>query len=171
MRAAPWQAGLVKFGRPLSAAIGVAVVAGCTSSASTQSDAGSSDDGSDIVGCQSDPRVDTYSPGLTKPGQAKVFKFVLVSADPAPPAQYLNTWVLKIEDSAGNPVTGATITSITPFMPDHGHGTSVPQIATNPDGTITVSSIYLFMLGVWRTTIVARAGSTTDAGVFWFCIS
>jgi hypothetical protein len=128
-------------------------------------DAGSSlsGDGADIVGCQSDPRVDTYSPGLTKPGQAHVFQFVLVSADPAPPAQYVNAWVLKVVDSAGNPVSGATITSVTPFMPDHGHGTSTPQVVANPDGTITVSNVYLFMLGVWRTTIVAQAGSAMDS--------
>ena len=94
-----------------------------------------------------------------------------MSADPAPPAQYLNTWVLKVEDSAGDPVSGATITSVTPFMPDHGHGTSVPQIVANPDGTITVSNLYLFMLGVWRTTIVAQAGSIMDGAQFWFCVS
>jgi hypothetical protein len=153
--------------------MGIAAAAACNSSDPPSGDAGSSasNDGADIVGCQSDPRVDTYSPGLTKPGQSHLFNFVLVSADPAPPGQYVNTWVLKIEDPAGNPVPGATITSATPFMPDHGHGTSTPQIVANPDGTITVSNLYLFMLGVWRTTIVAQAGGAMDSAVFWFCIS
>jgi hypothetical protein len=160
----------VRFGRALSAAIGIVVTAACTSSQSTTDDAGSGD-GSDLVGCASDPRADTYSPGLTKLGQAKVFQFVLVSADPAPPATYQNTWVLKIEDAAGNPVTGAAITSVTPFMPDHGHGTSIPQIVPNADGTITVSSVYLFMAGLWRTTIVAQSGTAMDSAMFWFCVS
>jgi hypothetical protein len=145
------------------------VLVACSPSATSPGDGGQSEDG-DIVGCTSDPRADTYEPGLTKAGQSKLFTFVLVSTDPAPPALDTNTWVLEVKDVSGNPVQGVTLTSVTPFMPDHGHGTSTPQVTPNPDGTITIGSLYLFMAGLWQTTIVAEAGGQRDSVVYSFCV-
>ncbi len=111
---------------------------------------------------------------MSQLGEAKVFTFVLKSADPSPPATYENTWVLAVEDASGGALQGVTIDSVTPFMPDHGHGTSVPQVTSNPDGTFTIDSLYLFMPGLWQTTIVAGmaadAGGQRDSVVFSFCI-
>ena len=148
-------------------AAGIALVA-CTQSAASSGDGGS--DGGDIVGCTSDPRADAYTPGLTKVGAAKVFTFVLVRMDPGPPAVDTNSWVLEVDDAAGKPVSGVTLTSVTPFMPDHGHGTSTPQVTPNPDGTITIGSLYFFMAGLWQTTIVAQQGEERDSVVYSFCI-
>ena len=56
-------------------------------------------------------------------------------------------------------------------MPTMGHGTSTPQWTLNSDGSFTISSIYLFMPGIWQTTIVAKAGQTKDTVAFTFCIA
>ena len=68
-----------------------------------------------------------------------------------------------------------TIT-VTPFMPDHGHGTSVRAVVTaQPDGSFSVTPLYLFMAGVWRVTIAVGVGAS-DAGAsesvaFFFCVA
>jgi hypothetical protein len=153
--------------------LGVALaVTACSSNAPATSDEGGSSSSAEgtVIGCATDPRAQTYSAGMTEKGQAGHFTFVLVSSTPAPPAQYTNSWVIAVEDAQGNKVPGATLTSVTPWMPDHGHGTSTPTITPNPDGTITVSDLYLFMIGLWQTTIVAEAGGENDSAVFSFCV-
>jgi hypothetical protein len=125
----------------------------------------------DIVGCQTDPRDDTYAPNLTKQGQSGNFQFVLVSANPEPPAIDGNTWVVKLLDASGSPVPGATFTSIKPWMPDHGHGSSaVPGAADNHDGTYTIQPLYFFMAGLWQVTFAVQANGKSDSAVFSFCV-
>jgi hypothetical protein len=69
----------------------------------------------------------------------------------------------------GRAVTGATL-NVMPFMPDHGHGTSVmPQVAPAGDG-YELSSVYLFMAGLWKVTIQAQSAAGNDTAVFQFCI-
>ncbi len=166
----------MKRGRATAFLAGAAaLVAACGPSASSPEDGGSTSSASStdagLVGCASDPRAQAFAPNMTKQGEAGVFTFVLVSADPAPPAIDQNTWVLAVEDGSGNVVQGVMLTSVTPFMPDHGHGTSTPTITPNPDGTFTVSSVYLFMAGLWQTTVVAQANGEKDSAVFSFCIA
>jgi hypothetical protein len=141
------------------------------SAAPGQPDAAAPADG-DIVGCLTDPRDDTYAPDLTKPGQSGSFQFVLVSADPAPPATLTNTWTVKLL-SGGAPVTGATFSwgPKSLWMPDHGHGsTATPQVQDNGDGTYTLTPLYFFMAGLWQVTLTAQSGGTTDTAVFSFCV-
>lgn len=96
--------------------------------------------------------------------------FILVAANPAPPAIDDNAWTVKVLDSGGSPVSGATL-SIKTWMPDHGHGSPEAAAATaNPDGTYTVQPLYLFMTGLWQVTITAQLGAVSDAATFSFCI-
>jgi hypothetical protein len=147
----------------------------CSGGQSGPADAGSEQVGNDdgaLIGCQTDPRDDTYAPNLTKTGKSGLFQFVLVSANPAPPALNNNSWVLRVVDAKGNPLPGASIVSVTPFMPDHGHGTSaVPMATPNGDGSFTVAPLYLYMAGLWQITIVAQSGTQKDSAVFSFCIA
>jgi hypothetical protein len=125
----------------------------------------------DLVGCLNDPRDDTYSAGMTKTGQAGNFQFVLESATPGPPALDTNTWVIKLLDSSGTPVPGANFTSIKPWMPDHGHGSSATPSATdNNDGTYSIAPLYFFMAGLWQVTFAAQANGKNDTAVFSFCV-
>jgi hypothetical protein len=148
-------------------------VLGCSSkTANEAADASTSPvDVDGAVSCETDPRVDTYVANLSKTSQSGAFKVSLVSGDPAPPAKGSNSWTIKITDASGAPMPNLPI-SVVPFMPDHGHGTSiVPQITASADGTYTVNPLYLFMPGVWRITITLDADAAVPvAASFFFCI-
>jgi hypothetical protein len=80
-----------------------------------------------------------------------------------------NTWVVKVLDKSGKPVTDASFPNIKTWMPLHGHPSSiVPSWTSNGDGTYTIT-LFLFMPGVWQITPTAQSGSTTDSAVFSFC--
>jgi subtilisin family serine protease len=115
--------------------------------------------------CDEETRDDEYMVGLSKSGSALTVTFV--SANPAPPALGDNNWTVTLSDSS------AGITAVTPFMPDHGHGTAVEAIITATDnaGEWTLSPVNLYMAGLWEVTIdlITQAG-TTDQVVFSFCV-
>jgi hypothetical protein len=162
-------------------------VAACSSSATGASGSGDGGpgggaDGDGILGCPSGGiPFDTYTPNMSKPGKNGIYTFVLASADPAPPAEPMNnTWTVKVLDSSSKPVTGATMSLPTnvdlwkfaydPYMPKHGHGTSVPPTVTNNgDGTVTLK-MYFFMPGVWQVFVQATDGATVDGAMFAFCM-
>lgn len=131
------------------------------------------DDAGATVTCQNDSRVDTYVANLSKTSSSGALKVAIVSSDPAPPTRYTNTWKVRVTDGGGAPIQNPSIT-VTPFMPDHGHGTSIHAVATpEADGTFTITPLYLFMPGVWRVTIALDRGDAgaTDQVEFFFCIA
>ncbi len=112
----------------------------------------------------------TYAPDLTQTGDSGAMTFVLVSANPAPPGVYANTWTLKLLDGMGHPITDATFPNIKTWMPLHGHPSPVaPTFVSNGDGTYAVS-LYLFMAGLWQVTFDAQSGSSSDSTMFTFCV-
>lgn len=125
--------------------------------------------------CTNDSRADTFHVGLDKPGAAGNMDFVLMTAQPAPPARGDNTWVVEINAMAngvvGSPMAGVQM-AVTPFMPDHQHGTPIPVVITAMPtaGQYQLSPVNLWMPGLWQTTIQAQSGSTTDMAVFSFCV-
>jgi hypothetical protein len=126
------------------------------------------------VSCSDDARVDTYTAELAKVGDHGLLGFELVESDPAPPAKGPNTWTVAVTDADGIPMTGTLAVDL--FMPDHGHGTSVPPVVSFDDasGHFTVKPVYLFMPGVWRITLDYYADPADekplDAAAFYFCI-
>jgi YtkA-like len=155
----------------LGAVVAITAAAACSSSSTgttPAADTGNADSGVAVT-CQNDPRVATYVANLVEKSASGSMSVTLVSSDPAPPIRGTNDWVVKIADASGNPMANATLT-VTPFMPDHGHGTSVtPTVTTNPDGSYAVANVYLFMPGVWRVTI-ANTAAAADSVDFFFCI-
>ena len=158
-----------------------ATLAGCSSSHATD-DAGTggtaagataTDGGGDegVVTCQNDPRVLAFTANLVKSSTDGALKITIVSGDPAPPTVGTNTWVIKITDGQGAPI--ATTPTIDPFMPDHNHGTSIKAVATpQPDGTFSVTPLYLFMPGVWRVTFTMPSSTGVPESIaFFFCVS
>jgi hypothetical protein len=129
-------------------------------------DAGPSDS------CLNREGVDAWSNGLARTSSSGNLKVTLVSGDPTPPARGNNSWNVTLTDSAGNAIPNAQPVAV-PYMPDHGHGSSVtPDVTPTSGAAFTVSPLYLFMPGVWQVTFTA----TPDAGVadqvqFEFCIS
>ena len=118
--------------------------------------------------CSADPRVTPYADNMIFKGTA--YNVQLVSADPAQPATGLNTWTFKVTDASGSAVDNANVT-ITPWMPDHGHGPSVVPQVTDAAGVYTGTNIDLFMPGVWQLTFSVNGTTAQDQAVIDFCIA
>jgi len=128
------------------------VLAGCGSGGSQ------SGDDAGVIDCTNDPRVFTYKAGMTIPS----------ASGSLTPARGNDIWTMKVTDTSNQPQAALTMT-VLPFMPDHGHGTSVDaSITNNHDGTYTVSPLYFFMPGVWRVTF--STATPKDSAVFFFCV-
>lgn len=121
--------------------------------------------------CAADNRKDIYTAGLSKQTGAGGLSIKLMEATPAPPQKQSNALVLQVVDAAGKPVDGATV-SVTPFMPDHGHGSSVkPTVMPMGGGVYDVSNVYLPMPGLWRLTVTVQMPNVAaDDAAFQFCI-
>jgi hypothetical protein len=126
--------------------------------------------------CAADTRGETFTPGLEH--QTETIDFKLISADPAPPSRGDNAWVVQLNSMAsgvvGAPMAGMENSiSVTPFMPDHQHGSpievQVTPVAGQP-GQYTLDPVNLWMPGVWQTTI-AVSSTTTVKTVYTFCLS
>lgn len=155
-------------------AVALGCVGGCAGSDAL--DAAAGDASRPASACAGDPRAQAYAAGMEQPGLAGNVRVRLLAASPAPPAKGLNAWTLQVVDAAGAPVVGAVVT-VKPFMPDHGHGSSVVPSATPTDaaGQSSVTGLELFMAGVWEVSVLvalpADAGvSATDTAKLTFCV-
>ena len=72
---------------------------------------------------------------------------------------------LDLTDAAGGgPVDGLTV-SVQPWMPAHGHGTSiVPSVMPMGSGAYEIDDVYLYMAGTWQVRI-AFSGTESDTAV------
>src|SRR5580658_11371031 len=61
------------------------------------------------IGCASDPRADTYAPGLHKRGTAGLLQFVLLMAGPTPPSLDYNFWKMEVLDASGRRLSDVAI--------------------------------------------------------------
>jgi len=135
---------------------------------------GATPDADEGKACADAKRGDIYTVGLEHPGLGGWLDFKLMSATPAPPAFNDNTWIIQINSMSGGvvgaPATGASLT-VTPFMPDHQHGTLKVNIEPMPDaGQYKLTPINMWMPGLWETTIDVEVGAVTDKVVYRFCI-
>ncbi len=149
--------------------VGIVMVAGCGGGDAPP-------DADEALACITSGRGDIYAVGLEHPGVGGLLDFKLMSADPAPPARNLNTWVIQVNSMSGGvvgaPATGASMT-VTPFMPDHQHGAGAykVQVDAMPDaGQYKLSQINTWMPGYWEITIDVQAGAVHDTVVYKFCI-
>lgn len=137
--------------------------------AACSSDGSKGDDG-ESYNCAAETRDDTYVAGITKPGQNNKVSFKIVDAMPAPPARGDNVWTLELKTVGGTPIQGAAMI-VTPFMPDHQHGTPT-DVVIEPmqlEGQYKLSPVNMWMPGLWETTIQVN-GADADKAVFKFCI-
>lgn len=127
------------------------------------------DDHEGAKGCAADARKDIYTQGLSK--SAGSYSVRLMEATPAPPVKGNNVMTIEVVDASNMPVDGATI-AVTPWMPDHAHGSAVrPEVVPAGGGRYTVNKIYLPMPGLWEIKIsVARVGATPQEAAFNFCV-
>ncbi len=155
----------------LASVIGAAalIATACSSNGDTPAPP-TSDDGGTLITCQNDPRADTFVAKLERTGAAATMKFSLVAGDPAPPTRGINKWRVSITDMSGTAVPAATVTA-KPFMPDHGHGTSIRPVVTPDDaGSYAIDPLYFFMPGLWQVTLDVQNGAAKDSVVYTFCV-
>ena len=152
------------------AAIGVTAILSVAGACAGPSGHGDDDDTS--YNCAAESRDDEFVVGLEKPGASGRLTFTLMAASPAPPSRGDNTWTLQLA-GGGDPVGAAAIT-VTPFMPDHQHGTpiEVGVTAAATAGEYMLAPVNMWMPGLWEITIDAArtAGADGDHAVFRFCI-
>jgi hypothetical protein len=129
-------------------------------------------DAGDSDSCLNRTGVDAWSNGLARASPSGNVKVTLVSGEPSPPARGTNTWTVTMTDGAGNAISGATPVAV-PFMPEHGHGSSVTPDMTSMGGPdYSVTPLYFFMPGIWQVTLSASPDAGPDDQVkFEFCIS
>jgi hypothetical protein len=122
--------------------------------------------------CAKETRDDEFVIGLTKPGAASRLEFKLLSSDPAPPSRGDNTMVLQLSTIAApvTPVSGAPM-SVTPFMPDHDHGSgkTVKITPLTEPGQYQLEPVNMWMPGLWEVTVEVD-GANSDRAVFRFCL-
>lgn len=143
-----------------------AVVAGC--SGDDEQPAGTSGT-PPATGCAADARKDVYTAGLAKAAGALSVK--LVESRPGPPIKGTNAMTIEILDAAGQPVDGAMVT-VTPWMPDHAHGSAVkPVITPTGGGKYEVEKVYLAMAGLWQIKVSVQPPSGgLEEATFQFCL-
>ncbi len=144
-------------------------VAACSSNSASPGPEDAGDDTGIVVSCDN-PKEETYAANMQQAGASSVFTFVLVSSDPAPPANDNNTWVIRLLDAGGQPVTNATFTAKA-TMPTMTHGTLPVTITSNGDGTYTLTPLDFFMGGLWQVAITVTSGSQKDTTSFYFCVA
>jgi len=120
--------------------------------------------------CAADARKDIYTAGLSKPAGDLSVK--LVESRPGPPTKGANAMTLEILDAGARPVDGATIT-VTPWMPDHAHGSGAkPVVTPMGGGKYEVENVYLAMAGLWQIKIAVQppGGGPLQETMFQFCL-
>jgi hypothetical protein len=121
--------------------------------------------------CLNDPTVDAWTNGLSRTSTNGSVKVTLKSGDPTPPARGVNAWAVSLTDGSGTAIPGAHPVAV-PYMPKHGHGSTVTPDMTSTGGPdYSVAPLYFYMPGIWQVTLsaVPDAGMA-DSVQFQFCI-
>jgi hypothetical protein len=114
------------------------------------------------------PSFVDYSADLELTG-ANGAKVTLVSSAPAPPRAGDNVWTVEVTLPGSEP--GGISITVDPFMPEHGHHTTVdPVVSDEGGGRFVVDPVHFQMPGFWDTTITVDTGDLSDEVRFGFCI-
>jgi hypothetical protein len=120
-----------------------------------------------LVGCggESPPAMGAVTfpatPFMTVASDVKRLSVDVHSAPTQPPARGVSDLEYVITDGNGAPLRGLTL-SVTPWMPDMGHGSAPPTVEELGDGHYLLSQVSMFMAGRWqlRTTVTAPLQDT-----------
>ena len=105
-----------------------------------------------------------FSAGMEVMGEMGLAKIQLLDASPAPPIRDYNDWQLVVMDASGAPLPDADL-SITPWMPDHGHGSpnqATALIRAAEPGAWDLQDLDLFMPGYWEVHFDVELPNTDE---------
>jgi len=130
---------------------------------------GASTDSSGIAfsTCTTEKRAVPYRPGIEVTSSAGLFTVKLVQSVPGPPVKGNEVWTIEVDDATTTPTTSLDnlTVSVTPWMPDHGHGTNPVNVTASGGGEYGLDPLYLYMAGYWeiRLAIISGTGATATA--------
>lgn len=93
------------------------------------------------------------------------------SIEPNPPVVGDNSWRVELSRD-GEPLAGAADEIlVSPFMPDHGHGSPVSVgVSELSDGVYRFEPVNTFMPGYWEITLRVQGDAGESSVVFGVCI-
>jgi YtkA-like len=112
-----------------------------------------------LVACGSDPasRPSERQTMMTDHGLLHLD----VLPTPDPPIRGDDVVEVAVTDANGAPVDGLTLDA-QPWMPSHGHGTSVvPTVTPEGGGRYRIDHVYLYMAGTWELRL-SFSGTESD---------
>ena len=150
----------------------VAVAGGCGSGdAGTSAEAGASTGA--FLTCATEKRAIPYQAGMEVASSVGLFEVKLLDSVPGPPVKGNNTWTIEIDDASGAALDGLTV-SVSPWMPDHGHGTQPVLVTSAGSGRYDLAPVYLYMSGFWQVPVLIKsptgATGTQDQATIPICI-
>lgn len=139
--------------------------------------------GADFIDCSAETRATPYTPGMKETSIAGGWVVKLLNNTFAvngkalvqAPAKGSDTWTIEVDDAASGQPADGVVTGISPWMPDHRHGTTPVMVSAAGAGTYTLAPLYLYMSGYWEITVnltgtSSAGGATTDSAMFPICI-
>jgi hypothetical protein len=122
-----------------------------------------------VAGCgggsQQPPVLSFSGAPLVTVGSSSGQLQVAVRWSPQSPTVGLDAAELTITDPTGAPVDGLQL-AVVPWMPAHGHGTSVPpEVSSTATGVFVATPVDIFMTGSWelRLTTTGTVDDTATA--------
>jgi hypothetical protein len=148
---------------------------GCSSRAPSPA---TSEEGVDFVSCADETRATPYTAGMRETSISgawvvKLLKNTFVvdgKMMPQAPAKGTNTWTIEVDDAASDTPVDGVVTGVSPWMPDHRHGTTPVAVSAAGTGTYTLTPLYLYMAGYWEVTVNLGGTVATDSAMFPLCV-
>jgi hypothetical protein len=122
-----------------------------------------------VAGCGAAPSEDAQPPSFPAAAAETVSSSsgglnVEVRWAPATPVRGQDAASLTFLDPNGSVVDGLVV-DVVPWMPAHGHGTSVQPIVTpSGRGVVVASPVYLYMPGEWQLRMTI-SGTVDDSAI------
>lgn len=118
-----------------------------------------------VSGCATPPGNLDLS--LDKHSASGRYAVALVPPSVAPKINQLHSWTVRLSDTAGSPVTGATL-AVGGGMPQHGHGFPTKPRVTREveDGTYLLEGMKFSMPGWWNITFDILGSQGEDKVIF-----
>jgi hypothetical protein len=99
-------------------------------------------------------------------------RFEVLEATPTTPSVGANSWLVELDIDSEDAVTlTEEDITVTPFMPDHGHGSpSAVLVHEVEEGGLRLEPITLFMPGLWNVTLNIQGQGLDDVITIPVCV-